>query len=786
MTSRLSSLLVRDGLIGVKRMEQAFQRQVIYGGALDTILLEMGLITEERLVEYLSMASGLPPADRAQLDYFDPRAAQVCPRETAEEFRVLPLGFEAEALRVLTIDPVDLGQLENLATQLGLAVQPFVVPEFRFSLLAERIYGMATPARYQALAGKQAALQRPQAPQPKVLVEDPEVRRLVEIPGARTRTGEMSTDAIRATVAEEERRRAASYREPAVPQPQPESNTPKLRAPSNPPITVAPQEAQPERTHVSGIVRAPWRGGATIDPRPLEPRQASELLAVAEDRDTIFATLVRGVRARSRYASLLILQGEILYGRVAIDGDDVDSSAVTQLAIPVGLVPALRSAVEQRAPYIGPVAGRGVPLALFGGTAPPSGAILPVVIRDRVIALVVCHRAPNPIGVGEIADVLPLATDAAQALSRLILKAKSVGYRKADASSPVPDTASIPKVEPGGGAWGSAPVVDQAIHAQPALDMPSQTLEIEADPPPAAFGPGELLDALERGDEPDASQAMRHAVARSLEMVPLLRRRFPGRLWIDRYAAAGRTVRPAQHGPLLALTVQLGQACVPMLAELLAEGDRELRYYATLCCIEVRSPLLVLVLMGRLFDPDFGVRGAALEALQQYPLREIDPALETVRSSLHADVAKSRAAAHALGELRDVGAVADLIVATERDHTTAEEARRALVTITKQDFGTKAKKWRAWWDKNKERPRIEWMLDGLAHSEDDVRLSASEELKRITGEYFGYHYDLPKREREEARLKWLKWWEETGRRRFLRDGSVREAERPTALMPTRR
>ena len=47
--SRLSSLLVRDGLIGVKRMEQAFQRQVIYGGALDTILLEMGAISEERL-----------------------------------------------------------------------------------------------------------------------------------------------------------------------------------------------------------------------------------------------------------------------------------------------------------------------------------------------------------------------------------------------------------------------------------------------------------------------------------------------------------------------------------------------------------------------------------------------------------------------------------------------------------------------------------------------------------------------------------------------------------------
>ena len=65
MPSRLSSLLVRDGLVGVKRMEKAFQRQVIYGGSLDTTLLEMGLVPEDRLTQYLALTSGLPPANRA-------------------------------------------------------------------------------------------------------------------------------------------------------------------------------------------------------------------------------------------------------------------------------------------------------------------------------------------------------------------------------------------------------------------------------------------------------------------------------------------------------------------------------------------------------------------------------------------------------------------------------------------------------------------------------------------------------------------------------------------------
>ena len=52
-----------------------------------------------------------------------------------------------------------------------------------------------------------------------------------------------------------------------------------------------------------------------------------------------------------------------------------------------------------------------------------------------------------------------------------------------------------------------------------------------------------------------------------------------------------------------------------------------------------------------------------------------------------------------------------------------------------------------------------------------MRLSASEELKRVTGEYFGYHYDLPRREREDARQRWLAWWQETGRRKFLSGGA---------------
>ena len=95
----------------------------------------------------------------------------------------------------------------------------------------------------------------------------------------------------------------------------------------------------------------------------------------------------------------------------------------------------------------------------------------------------------------------------------------------------------------------------------------------------------------------------------------------------------------------------------------------------------------------------------------------------------------------------------------------AEKAREELIAITKQDFGTKARRWEAWWAKHQDDDRVEWLFEGLASKEPQIRASSESELRHLTGEYFGYHYDLPRREREQARSRWQAWWDESGRAR---------------------
>jgi hypothetical protein len=95
----------------------------------------------------------------------------------------------------------------------------------------------------------------------------------------------------------------------------------------------------------------------------------------------------------------------------------------------------------------------------------------------------------------------------------------------------------------------------------------------------------------------------------------------------------------------------------------------------------------------------------------------------------------------------------------------AEKAREELIAITKQDFGTKARRWEAWWAKHQDDDRVEWLFEGLASKELQIRASSESELRTLTGEYFGYHYDLPRREREQARSRWQAWWYASGRAR---------------------
>ena len=786
--SRLSSLLVRDGLVGVKRMEKAFQRQVIYGGSLDTILLEIGAVPEERLAQYLALASGLPPAARDESKAIDAAAVALLPADLAEQFRAVPLSIVAgDALRVLVTSPLELSELEDLADLLDRPLQPLMTPEYRWHLAFAAAYGGDAPARFSTLA-RTLAIETPLEP----------------VGRAKT----VIVDGVQAM--HDTQPLAMEPRPPAPPAPplvRDSQGSPRTMTPPNLPRTLTPPQVPvlrppaaavaPQKTLVGitapktdfipepdakvtlqgAAVPAPPEAAAPVVVKrigsapittvgrdsPLAIVRARDMLGAAEDRDTVFITLLRATRARARYAGLLTVQGGAAIGRVALAEPGLDTASIASVLIPLDVVSPFRAVAHNQQPHIGSLATSDAAIdamiTRLGGSVPPSALLMPIVLRDRVVAIVVAHRGHGELKLVDVAELLPLASAAADALGRLIVQHKRAVPAEIEADLQDTQRHQLPIAVEGG---------------EPELSFAGDlSRPIDA-----------VLDEIEQAREGGAEEAVFEAIERSRDTLGALMRRFPGTPRVDRFAVTGRSLRAAQYGGLLDLVVRLGEPATDLLVEQMASPQRDVRFYATICAAELRPRSAIVALVERLFDLDYGVRAAAMEALAGYPVAELTQSLARARRAVHStDPEIVAAAVSAIVTLGDIEAVGDLIAALERSDRGSEHVRRALVALTAQDFGTSERKWRKWWDGAKKRHRIEWLIEGLTHKEDAIREGAIQDLRRLTGEYFGYHHDLPRKERDAAAERWTAWWRETGQRRFV----VREDERmrPTALLPGR-
>ena len=117
--SVLASLLVRDQLIDIDRIQEAIQEQVMRGGNLDTVLLELGYLTENQMNAYCAAVYGLMPATRAEIMDASIETIRVLPREFAVKHRLIPLARAEDAI-VLAVDrPLPEAILRELCFELG-------------------------------------------------------------------------------------------------------------------------------------------------------------------------------------------------------------------------------------------------------------------------------------------------------------------------------------------------------------------------------------------------------------------------------------------------------------------------------------------------------------------------------------------------------------------------------------------------------------------------------------------------------------------------------------------
>jgi tetratricopeptide (TPR) repeat protein len=173
-------------------------------------------------------------------------------------------------------------------------------------------------------------------------------------------------------------------------------------------------------------------GDAANGAAPIEPGEARRILGEATDRDEVFVALLRAIRSRASHAALLAVRGGSARGRFALAAGGVDRS-VARVELPLDAVPALAKIIASAAPAAVDLATGDAEvdgqIARLLGTMPPSALVLPISLRDRVVALAIGHRGDRPIQLEDAADIIALRPAVSEAILRSILHAKEVEAR---------------------------------------------------------------------------------------------------------------------------------------------------------------------------------------------------------------------------------------------------------------------------------------------------------------------------------------------------------------------
>ncbi len=141
---RLGELLLNEKLITPAQLEKAVSTQRQEGGRLGEIIVRLGMVTEEQLVNVLSRQLGIPyfslgtgmlrPAADQELD-------QLIPSEFAMKNLTLPLSRTLRSLTVAMSDPLDLILIDNLKKLTQCEVNPIIATKSDLTKAVQDFYG---------------------------------------------------------------------------------------------------------------------------------------------------------------------------------------------------------------------------------------------------------------------------------------------------------------------------------------------------------------------------------------------------------------------------------------------------------------------------------------------------------------------------------------------------------------------------------------------------------------------------------------------------------------------
>ena len=121
---RLGAVLLDSGYVSDDNLQQAIQRHAEVGGRLSDILVQLGVISEQRIARAIEEAIGIPTVVLTRTDIMSEALSKV-PADLAQDVSAVPFAFEGGRLKVAFADPLDAMAIEEIEDAAECHVEPY-------------------------------------------------------------------------------------------------------------------------------------------------------------------------------------------------------------------------------------------------------------------------------------------------------------------------------------------------------------------------------------------------------------------------------------------------------------------------------------------------------------------------------------------------------------------------------------------------------------------------------------------------------------------------------------
>lgn len=140
MHKPVGEILVEIGIISRMTLERALERQHGTGRKLGMVLEEMGVVTEEEIVDALANQLSMRSVKKITGHQFAPELLAMVSADLACENTVFPLRFKDGALALAVADPYAVQVIDDLARKTGQKVVPILAPAREISAAIRQYY----------------------------------------------------------------------------------------------------------------------------------------------------------------------------------------------------------------------------------------------------------------------------------------------------------------------------------------------------------------------------------------------------------------------------------------------------------------------------------------------------------------------------------------------------------------------------------------------------------------------------------------------------------------------